>query len=59
MEVAAKSSENVPDTELSEFISEGIYFVEDDKLKKVVKGEIVEAEVKELLERNYENMFLL
>ena len=35
-----------PDTELSEFISEGIYFVEDDKLKKVVKGEIVEAEVK-------------
>lgn len=23
-----------PDTELSEFISEGIYFVEDDKLKK-------------------------
>ena len=43
-----------PDTELSEFISEGIYFVEDDKLKKVVKGEIVEAEVKELLERNYE-----
>jgi hypothetical protein len=48
-----------PDTELSEFISEGIYFVEDDKLKKVVKGEIVEAEVKELLERNYEGTNIL
>ena len=48
-----------PDTELSEFISEGIYFIEDDKLKKVVKGEIVEAEVKELLERNYEGTNIL
>ena len=40
-------------------ISEGIYFIEDDKLKKVVKGEIVEAEVKELLERNYEGTNIL
>lgn len=47
------------DTELSEFISEGIYFIEDNKLMKVVKGEITEAEVKELLERNYEGTNIL
>ena len=50
---------NNQDEELSEFISEGIYFVEDDKLKKVVDSEIVEAEVKELLERNYEGTNIL
>ena len=43
---------NNQDEELSEFISEGIYFIEDDKLKKVVDGEIIETEIKELLERN-------
>ena len=44
---------NSTDTELSEFISNGVYFIEDDKLMKVVDGEITEVEVKELLERNY------
>ena len=48
-----------PDEELSEFISEGIYFIEDDKLMKVVQGEIQEAEVRELLERNYEGTNIL
>lgn len=47
------------DEELSEFISGGIYFIEDDKLKKVVNGEVVETEVKELLERNYEGTNIL
>ena len=47
------------DTELAKFISSGIYFIEDDKLMKVVSGEIVEAEVKELLERNYEGTNIL
>lgn len=48
-----------PDKDLSAFISEGIYFVENDKLMKVVNGEIVEAEVRELLERNYEGTNIL
>lgn len=47
------------DKELSEFISEGIYFIENDKLYKVVDGEIEETEVKELLERNYEGTNIL
>lgn len=50
---------NSTDTELSEFISNGIYFIEDDKLMKVVDGEITEVEVKELLERNYEGTDIL
>lgn len=48
-----------PDEEIASFISEGLYFVEDDKLMKVVDGEIVEAEVRELLERNYEGTNIL
>lgn len=47
------------DTELQEFISEGIYFIEAGKLYKIVKGEIKEAEIKELLERNYEGTNIL
>lgn len=47
------------DAELAEFISGGIYFIEDNKLKKVVNGETVEAEVRELLERNYEGTNIL
>ena len=50
---------NNQDEELSEFISEGIYFIEDDKLKKVVDGEIIETEIKELLDRNYEGTNIL
>lgn len=48
-----------PDEDLAAFISEGIYFVENDKLMKVVNGEIVEAEVRELLERNYDGTNIL
>lgn len=48
-----------PDKELTAFISEGIYFIENDKLYKVVDGEIEETEVKELLERNYEGTNIL
>lgn len=47
------------DEELKEFIQEGIYFIEDDKLKKIVDNEIQDAEVKELLERNYEGTNIL
>ena len=47
------------DEELSQFISNGIYFVENNKLYKVVDGEIKETEVKELLERNYEGTNIL
>ena len=50
---------NSTDTELSEFISNGIYFIEDGKLMKVVDGEITGVEVKELLERNYEGTDIL
>ena len=50
---------NSTDTELAEFISNGVYFIEDDKLMKVVDGEITEVEVKELLERNYEGTDIL
>lgn len=47
------------DEELSQFISNGIYFIENNKLYKVVDGEIKEVEVKELLERNYEGTNIL
>ena len=47
------------DQELKDFIKEGIYFIQDNKLKKVVNDEIQDAEVKELLERNYEGTNIL
>lgn len=47
------------DQELKNFIKEGIYFIQDNKLKKVVNNEIQDAEVKELLERNYEGTNIL
>lgn len=47
------------DQELKDFIKEGIYFIQDNKLKKVVNNEIQDAEVKELLERNYEGTNIL
>ena len=47
------------DQELKDFIKEGIYFIQDNKLKKVVNTEIQDAEVKELLERNYEGTNIL
>ena len=47
------------DTELAEFIANGIYYVDEDKLYKIVSGEVEEAEVKELLERNYEGTNVL
>lgn len=47
------------DQELKDFIKEGIYFIQDNKLKKVVNNKIQDAEVKELLERNYEGTNIL
>lgn len=48
-----------PDQDILDFISSGIYFIDNDKLYKAVNGEIKEAEVKELLERNYDGTNIL
>lgn len=48
-----------PDEDVQTYISSGIYFMDEEQLKKVVDGEIVDAEIKELLERNYEGTDVL
>lgn len=47
------------DEELSEFISNGIYFTDNDRIYKAVDNEVEEVSVKEILERNYDSTTIL